>query len=80
MTPTPTTDSMRARIREIEDSRPALDDHTRQCVGQLLDNAAEQLREAFKLLRHRPDLSDPIKFAGLSAKAVKARMGLEFKH
>ena len=70
----PTTDAMRARYQATIDARPAIPEHDRALATKLLQNARDQLREAFKLLRHRADLSDLVERAGLNAAAAAARL------
>lgn len=74
---TATTDPMRARYMATIASRPLVPDQDRDQAAQLLRSATDQLREAYRLLRIRPDLSDQVERAGLITRSVSGRLALE---
>lgn len=80
MIPTPTTEAMRARFQAAMAARPPLTELQRRQARLLLEVAAENLREAFKVLQGRPDLSEAVSSAGRAVVGLRARVDLETPH
>ena len=76
-TVTATTDPMRARYMAAIARRPLIPVLDRDQAAQLLQNATSQLREAYRLLRIRPDLSEQVERAGLITRSIAGRLALE---
>jgi hypothetical protein len=76
----PTTDAMRERYHAAVAARPPLSELQRRQARLLLEVAAENLREAYKVLQGRPDLSDGVSSAGRAVMGLRARVDLETPH
>lgn len=72
-----TTDSIRAAYLAKLQSRPVIDPHDLQTARTITCNSVDWLREAYRLLKARPDLSDHIQRAAAALKVLQQRLDEE---
>lgn len=71
------TDAVRAATLAALNNRPVIDPHDHQAATAIANNAVDWLREAYRLLRNRPDLTPYVQTAAANLKVLQTRLEQE---
>ena len=72
-----TTDAIRTAYLATLDGRPVLPHQDLNNAALIACNALDWLREAYRLVKARPDMAEPLERAATSLKVVLNRIGEE---
>jgi len=70
-------DAVRAATLAALNNRPVIDPHDHQLATTITGNAVDWLREAYRLLASRPDLTQYLQTAAANLKVLQTRLEQE---